>query len=95
MSHLLRNALCRVRMLRMLPVLFVFGTALTSFGQAQPNPNYLLQTGSPTFTAAEPVEVGFVNVANGNLHLEIPLVSAPQRGRLGFTAKLVYDSRIW
>src|SRR5207245_11016848 len=56
---------------------------------------YLLQTGSPTFTTAEPVELGFVNVANGNLHLEVPLTSVPQRGSVRYAAKLVYDSRIW
>ncbi|PYU23413.1 MAG: hypothetical protein DMG32_16190 [Acidobacteria bacterium] len=57
--------------------------------------NYLTQTGSPSFTTSQPVELGFVNVANGNLHLEIPLGYFPQRGSRGFAAKLIYDSRIW
>jgi len=39
--------------------------------------------------------MGFVNVANGDLDLEFPLASMPQRGRVGYTAKLIYDSRIW
>lgn len=56
---------------------------------------YLNATGSPTFTTAMPVEMGFVNVANGNLHLEIPLASFPQRGSLHYNARLVYDSSIW
>jgi RHS repeat-associated protein len=56
---------------------------------------YLDQTGTPSFTTAHPVELGFINLANGNLHLEIPLASFPQRGSMGLTAKLVYDSRIW
>ncbi len=59
------------------------------------NNNYVLQTGIPVFTTAEPVELGFVNLANGNLHLEIPLTIIPERGRNKFTAALVYDSRFW
>ncbi len=57
--------------------------------------DYLKQTGAPTFTTSQPVELGFVNVPNGNLHLEIPLGFFPQRGGRPFVAKLVYDSRIW
>src|SRR5229473_2722108 len=56
---------------------------------------YLAQGGNPTFNTATPVELGFVNAANGNLHLEIPLSSFPQRGSRGLSARLVYDSRIW
>lgn len=56
---------------------------------------YLYLYGSPTFNTPSTVEQGFVNLANGNLHIEIPLASFPQRGRIGFSAKLVYDSRIW
>jgi RHS repeat-associated protein len=56
---------------------------------------YLAQTGTPTFTTAEPVELGYVNVGNGNLHLEIPISSSPQRGSRPLVEKLVYDSRIW
>jgi RHS repeat-associated protein len=36
-----------------------------------------------------------INLANGNLHLEFPIASVPQRGRLPYEAKLVYDSRVW
>ncbi len=57
--------------------------------------DYVYGTGAPTFAISDPVEMGFVNVANGNVHLEIPITSAPQRGSLPFSAKLVYDSRIW
>lgn len=42
-----------------------------------------------------PVELGFVNVANGNLHMEIPLAGPAQRGSLQVGERLVYDSRIW
>jgi len=57
--------------------------------------DYLLQTGTPPFTTPDAVPLGFVNVANGQIHLEIPITSALQRGRLGFSARMVYDSRIW
>ncbi len=57
--------------------------------------SYISQTGSPAFAVTQPVPFGFVNLANGNYHLEIPLASAPQRGGLTFAARLVYDSRIW
>jgi RHS repeat-associated protein len=57
--------------------------------------DYSQAIGMPTFTTAEPVELGFVNAANGNLHLEIPVASFPQRGAKPLTYKLVYDSRIW
>src|SRR4051812_36646010 len=66
----------------------------TSTARAQ-YPNYVLETGSPTFSVKEPIPNGFVNAANGNLHIEIPLVSLPQRGGQAYVAKLVYDSRIW
>jgi RHS repeat-associated protein len=57
--------------------------------------DYVNGTGVPAFTTAQSVELGFVNVANGNLHLELPLSSHPQRGALRLDEKLVYDSRIW
>jgi len=56
--------------------------------------NYLLQAGSPTFATKTPVELGSVNLANGNLHLEIPMASPPERGSIRFAARLMYDSRI-
>ena len=57
--------------------------------------DYLTQQGTPSFTQSESVELGSVNLANGNLHLEIPLGSFPERGGRQFTASLVYDSRFW
>jgi hypothetical protein len=41
------------------------------------------------------VELGFVNASNGNLHMEIPMASFPQRAGKPLTFNLVYDSRIW
>jgi len=57
--------------------------------------SYLTQIGVPPFTTALPIENGFINVANGNLHLSIPSGSFPERGSHPFVAGLVYDSRIW
>jgi len=65
---------------------------LASVCQAQ---TYLNSTGVPTFATTSKVENGFVNLGNGNLHLEIDLGSFPQRGPIKLDAKLVYDSRIW
>ena len=56
---------------------------------------YTTATGTPTFTTAFPVEMGFTNVSNGNLHIEIPLGSYPQRGSVPYNARFVYDSLIW
>lgn len=56
---------------------------------------YLTTIGSPPFTAAAPVESGSVNLANGNLRIAIPIVSASQRGKRTFSAGLVYESRLW
>jgi RHS repeat-associated protein len=42
-----------------------------------------------------PVENGFVDAVNGNLHLEIPITTLPERGSVPFVAKFEYDSHIW
>jgi hypothetical protein len=65
---------------------------LPNLCQAQ---TYLNSTGAPAFATTSKVENGFVNLGNGNLHLEIDLGAFPQRGSIKLGAKLVYDSRIW
>lgn len=50
---------------------------------------------STNFSENVPVEFGFVDLANGNLHLEIPLADPAQRGALRYNARFVYDSRVW
>src|SRR5438067_3047242 len=65
---------------------------LANFAHAQ---DYINGTGSPTFTTSQSVELGFLDVSNGNLHLEISITSPPQRGPLLLGEKLVYDSRMW
>lgn len=57
--------------------------------------SYLSATGSPSFSAAYPIEMGAVDTATGNLHIEIPLGSFPQRGGSTTQLSLAYDSHIW
>ncbi|HKV78500.1 MAG TPA: RHS repeat-associated core domain-containing protein [Candidatus Sulfotelmatobacter sp.] len=58
---------------------------------------YLSEYGQPDFSSPTPVEYGYVEQANGHLHLEIPLGDAlPQRGnKQGIQFRIVYDSNIW
>jgi RHS repeat-associated protein len=75
-----------------------FGTFLVLglFAYSTLGQNYLTSTGSPSFGAPEPVELGFVDASNGNLHLSIPLGSYPQRGTSQpQKIALEYDSSIW
>jgi hypothetical protein len=66
--------------------------ATTTRGQSA---DPLRDVGIPPFSAQLPVESGSINAASGNLHLEIPLGSFPQRGRPPRKFALVYDSTIW
>jgi RHS repeat-associated protein len=75
-----------------LSLTWLFGPTVTEVrGQI----DYLTVIGKPSPDATLPVENGYVDAGTGNLHLEIPLGSFPQRGLPTLTAKLVYDSRIW
>jgi RHS repeat-associated protein len=69
----------------------VLGTAAIT-ARAQ---TYLENLGVPPFTTKLPVENGFINAANGDLHLEIPLGSFPQRAGSPEKIVLMYDSAIW
>ena len=57
--------------------------------------DYTNAIGIPPFTQQLPVESGFINANNGDLHLEIPLGSFPERAGRQFKAVLMYDSMIW
>src|SRR5215469_14069118 len=57
--------------------------------------NYLYSMGNPTFSTQIPIENGFINVNNGEIHIEIPLATHAQRGSLQLNERLIYDSRIW
>lgn len=47
--------------------------------------------GVPEHAHTLPVRFGFINLDTGNLHLEIPLYSVPERGHPALTNTLVYD----
>lgn len=59
--------------------------------------SYGTASGMPPFVAPEPVDLGFTDAANGNLHLEISLGSYPQRAsKQPLDIKYIYDSNsIW
>ena len=61
----------------------------------QTSQGYLNDLGNTPYGINIPVENGFINISNGNLHLEFPIASPPQRGALGLNERLVYDSRVW
>jgi RHS repeat-associated protein len=78
------------------PVLALVAFALIAFCPTVSAQNYLSATGTPSFSAPEPVEYGFTETTNGNLHLEFPLGSFPQRGtKAPYNLRLMYDSHIW
>jgi hypothetical protein len=80
----------RSQFFRVVLVLGLFGASVTAKAQS-----YLQNVGVPPFTTKLPVENGFINAANGNLHLEIPLGSFPQRGGPPDKIVLMYDSGFW
>jgi RHS repeat-associated protein len=51
--------------------------------------------GIPPFTKLLPVENGYINPMNGDLHLEIPFTNIAERAGQQFKAALAYDSNIW
>lgn len=79
------------RLLVLIVLLFCFVT-LPLNGQQ----SFMDEPGIPAFTTAFPVDHGFINLANGNLHLEIPIAAYAQRGNpKALNTRLVYDSRLW
>lgn len=55
----------------------------------------ITSVGNPKNSAVFPIEHGYINLGSGDLHLEIPIASIPQRGDLSLPATFVYDSSIW
>jgi RHS repeat-associated protein len=80
------------RLLRFLLLVCVLINCLVLQVSAQ---SYLYGTGTQTWGINLPIENGFINVANGEVHLEISLANHAQRGSLALNEALVYDSRIW
>ncbi|HEX4037746.1 MAG TPA: hypothetical protein VHX37_06785 [Acidobacteriaceae bacterium] len=55
--------------------------------------DYLSGSGIPAFVSPQPVEQGFVDASNGNLHLQFTFGSYPQRGSgQPYSVNYVYDS---
>jgi len=69
--------------------------ALSAASMGQDPSNYSLQTGKPSFSTTEPFPGGYVNIANGNVHLDIALGNYPQRGGKTVAFSLAYNSRVW
>src|SRR5260221_14619518 len=85
------KAILLCRLLKLLALVVLIGP-----GAAWAQNSYMDEPGIPAFTTAFPVEHGFINLANGNLHIEIPIATYPQRGNIkALHARLVYDSRFW
>ena len=74
-------------------LLFVLSLCVSALPVAAQN--YIYATGSPVCATTLPIDHGIVNVNNGEIHLEIPLATKPQRGDMQLNEKLIYDSRIW
>lgn len=74
-----------------LTVFLILSTA--TIARAQRDNFY--EYGQYHWTVPLPVERGYVDASNGNLHIEIPIASIPERGHIPYTASLVYDSHIW
>lgn len=75
--------------------MFIYLTLAGNAALSQNSQSYLNDLGSTPYGVNIPVENGFINISNGDLHLEFPLASPPQRGTLNVNEKIVYDSRIW
>jgi RHS repeat-associated protein len=84
-----------MRLTHLCSLLPIFSLLFTSTANSQNSQSYLNDTGGTPYGINIPVESGFINVSNGNLHLEFPFASPPQRGALSVNERLVYDSRIW
>ena len=80
-------------------ILLSIGSAcclLCPFVECASAQDYLTSTGAPQFAAPFPAEDGSVDAASGNLHLEIPLGSFPQRGGTVLRPRFMYDSHnVW
>jgi YD repeat-containing protein len=78
--------------IRVMAAILFLAFSGSRIAQAQ---DYLTQGGAPTFAAPEPIELGFTDASNGNLHLEIPFGSFPQRGSgTPLTINEVYNSSL-
>lgn len=74
--------------------LLFFGIVLLmnfGFAVAQNDPS--LDTGLKPYGSYHGGDLDSVNLTNGNLTLHIPLAAYPQRGSLGYTPRMTYNSK--
>jgi hypothetical protein len=75
--------------------LLALACALCFVGPPVQAQDYTTSTGITSSAAIYPAEMGIVDAASGDLQLNIPLGSYPQRGLRPYDLKLTYDSHIW
>lgn len=66
-----------------------------AFGVPVSAQNYVYDTGNLPFTTRIPIDNGYIDVNNGEVHLEFPLATQTERGRIPLHESIEYDSRIW
>jgi len=92
-SRYFRNSVISPSRWRLCILVFGMICAVNVGSQVAKAQNYLTAGGAPTFSAPAPIELGFTDTANGNLHLEISSGSLPQRGsKQPLTVKFLHDS---
>jgi hypothetical protein len=85
---------CFLGKLSYLPSIFL-ALMMNSLGDGTAQIPNFEQVGLPQNSTILPVSLGGINLANGSIHLELPLVSQPEQGGATFTAKLVFNSASW
>ena len=83
------------RQFRLILLALSFAVILGPAAREACGQSYLQNIGIPTFAQTIPVENGYIDLATGDLHIEIPLGSYPERGGHQFKVALMYDSNIW
>jgi hypothetical protein len=80
--------------IRVAAAMLVIGLSLCAARSASAQ-SYYTAFGQYPWSVPSPVKGGYVDLADGNLHLEIPIASMPERGANPFTAEVAYESHIW
>ena len=89
----LRTTCTRIFLSSLCTILFFVAGAGNAWGQGQDVP--LQQSGIPMLSEQIQVPSGVVSTTNGNLHIEIPIGTYPQRGQKPNNVKLTYDSNMY
>src|SRR5690348_15745138 len=66
---------------------------IMSFGFAVAQNDPSLDTGLKPYGSYHGGDLDSVSLTNGNLTLHIPLAGYPQRGNLGYTPRIIYNSK--